>query len=99
MKFIYRIIIWLSGLMLVFMTLWGVFFSRAMEEEINDETDDMLEAYSADIIMKWLSGVNIPSIDNGSNNTYYIRKVTPEYCETYRGRAREEAHRDNRTAE
>lgn len=80
MKFIYRIIIWLSGLMLVFMTLWGVFFSRAMEEEINDETDDMLEAYSADIIMKWLSGVNIPSIDNGSNNTYYIRKVTPEYA-------------------
>lgn len=80
MKFIYRIIISLSALMLVFMTLWGIFFFRAMEEEIIDETDDMLEAYSADIIMKWLSGVEIPSIDNGSNNTYYIHKVTPEYA-------------------
>lgn len=80
MKFIYRIILWLSALMLVFMTLWGIFFYRGMEEEIIDETDDMLEAYSADIIMKWLSGVEIPSIDNGSNNTYYIRKVSPEYA-------------------
>ena len=40
----------------------------------------MIEAYSADIIMKRLSGVEIPSIDNGSNNTYYIRKVSPEYA-------------------
>ena len=73
MKFIYKIILWLSGLMLVFLTAWGIFFFRAMEAEINDETDDMLENYSADIIMKWLSGVEIPSIDNGSNNTYSIR--------------------------
>ena len=80
MKFIYRIIISLSALMLVFMTLWGIFFFRALEAEIIDETDDMLESYSADIIMKWLSGVEIPSIDNGSNNTYYIHKVTPEYA-------------------
>ena len=80
MKFIYKIILWLSGIMLVFLTAWGIFFFRAMEAEINDETDDMLENYSADIIMKWLSGVEIPSIDNGSNNTYYIRKVSPEYA-------------------
>ena len=64
----------------MFLTAWGIFFFRAMEAEINDETDDMLENYSADIIMKWLSGVEIPSIDNGSNNTYYIRKVSPEYA-------------------
>lgn len=80
MKFIYRIILWLSALMLVFMTLWGIFFFRALEAEIIDETDDMLESYSADIIMKWLSGVEIPSIDNGSNNTYYIHKVSPDYA-------------------
>lgn len=80
MKFIYRIIIGLSALMLVFVSVWGIFFFRSMEEEINDETDDMLEEYSADIIMRWLSGVEIPSTDNGSNNTYYIRKVTPEYA-------------------
>lgn len=80
MKFIYRIIIGLSACMLVFMAAWGIFFFRAMEEEINDETDDMLEEYSADIIMKWLSGVDIPAIDNGSNNTYYIRRVSPGYA-------------------
>lgn len=80
MKFIYRIILWLSALMLVFMTVWGIFFYRALAEEIVDETDDMLESYSADIIVKWLSGVEIPAIDNGSNNTYYIRKVSPDYA-------------------
>ena len=77
MKFIYRITIGLSVLMFIFLTVWGIFFFRSMVDEINDETDDMLEAYSADIILRWLSGVEIPSVDNGSNNTYYIKEITP----------------------
>lgn len=78
MKFIYRITIGLSVLMFIFLTVWGIFFFRSMVAEVNDETDDMLEAYSADIILRWLSGMEIPSVDNGSNNTYYIKSVSEE---------------------
>lgn len=81
MKFIYKIAVSLSAVMLVFMVIWGVFFFRVMIAEINDETDDMLEEYSQDIISRWLSGVNIPSVDNGTNNTYYVREVTREYAD------------------
>ena len=80
MRLIYKIAISLSVIMLVFMTVWGVFFFRVMTEEINDETDDMLEEYSQGIIIKWLSGVHIPSVDNGTNNMYYVRQVSPEYA-------------------
>ena len=76
MKFIYRITIGLSVLMFIFLTVWGIFFFRSMVAEVNDETDDMLEAYSADIILRWLSGMEIPSVDNGSNNTYYIKSLS-----------------------
>ena len=78
MKFIYRITIGLSVLMFIFLTVWGIFFFRSMVAEVNDETDDMLEAYSADIILRWISGMEIPSVDNGSNNTYYIKSVPEE---------------------
>ena len=82
MKLIYKIALSLSSIMLVFMTLWSIFFFRVMTAEINDETDDMLEEYSRDIIIKWLSGARLPATDNGTNNTYYIRKVTPEYADS-----------------
>ena len=81
MKLIYKIAISLSSIMLVFMALWGVLFFRVMISEINDETDDMLEEYSQDIIIKWLSGARLPSTDNGTNNTYYIRQVTALYAD------------------
>ncbi len=82
MKLIYKIALSLSAIMLVFMTLWSIFFFRVMTVEINDETDDMLEEYSRDIIIKWLSGARLPATDNGTNNTYYIRKVSPEYADS-----------------
>ncbi len=80
MKFISRITLSLSAVLLVFIAVWGFFFFRIMVSEINDETDDMLEEYSQDIIMRWLSGSRLPSTDNGTNNTYYVRRVTPEYA-------------------
>ena len=82
MKFIYKIALSLSAVMLVFMAVWGVFFFRVMVAEVNDETDDMLEEYSQDIILRWLSGVNIPSTDNGTNNTYYVREVSSDYADS-----------------
>lgn len=80
MKLIYKIALSLSGVMLVFVALWGIVFFNVMTAEINDETDDMLEDYSEDIIMKWLSGARLPSTDNGTNSTYYVKTVSEEYA-------------------
>jgi signal transduction histidine kinase len=49
-------------------------------DEINDETDDALEDYSEYIITRALAGEELPSKDNGTNNTYYIESITPEYA-------------------
>ena len=68
MKLIYKIALSLSAVLLVFIALWGVIFFNVMTAEINDETDDMLEEYSRDIIMRWLSGERLLSTDNGTNN-------------------------------
>ena len=76
MKLIYKIALSLSAVLLVFIALWGVIFFNVMTAEINDETDDMLEEYSRDIIMRWLSGERLLSTDNGTNNTYYIKRIT-----------------------
>lgn len=85
MKLIYKISLSLSAVLLVFVTLWGIIFFNAMSSEINDETDDMLEEYSKDIIMRWLSGVRLLSTDNGTNNTYYIKRISQEYAESVPG--------------
>jgi signal transduction histidine kinase len=49
-------------------------------DEINDETDDALEDYSDHIIQRFLAGEQLPAKDNGTNNTYYIIEVKPEYA-------------------
>ena len=84
MKLIYKIALSLSGVMLVFVALWGIVFFNVMTAEINDETDDMLEDYSEDIIMKWLSGERLPSTDNGTNSTYYVRRVPMDKIRGFR---------------
>lgn len=82
MKLIYRIAITLSAALTILMTAWAVLFYFATVDEINDETDDSLMEYSDDIIFRKLSGHELPSADNGTNNTYYIKEVTPEYADS-----------------
>ena len=62
------------------MAVWASLFYFIIIEEINDETDDSLEDYSEYIIIHALAGEELPSADNGTNNTYYITKVSPEYA-------------------
>ena len=64
----------------VVLLLWAVGFYYAMMDEITDETDDSLEDYSEMIIVRSLAGDSLPSIDNGSNNQYFIKEVTPAYA-------------------
>ncbi|MDL2231905.1 HAMP domain-containing histidine kinase, partial [Porphyromonadaceae bacterium OttesenSCG-928-L07] len=85
MKLIYRIITRISVALLLILTTWATIFYFIIIEEINDETDDSLEDYSEQIITRALAGEPLPSKDNGTNNSYHISAITPEYAEANEG--------------
>jgi signal transduction histidine kinase len=62
------------------MGVWATVFYFIVVDEINDETDDALRSYSHQIIRRALAGEALPSQDNGTNNTYYLREVDEEYA-------------------
>ena len=80
MKLIYRIIIRLSIIFSIVLALWAASFYFAMIDEINDETDDALEDYSEQIIIRFLAGDELPSKSSNSNSQYYLSEITPEYA-------------------
>lgn len=80
MKLIFRIFIRLSPALLAVITLWGIFFYIAIIDEVNDETDDSLEDYSELIITRILAGQELPAYSDGTNNSYFLNKVTEDYA-------------------
>lgn len=64
---------------------WAVCFYMGIMEEINDEVDDSLEDYSELIIVRSLAGEDLPSNDNGSNNQYFLQKITQDYALSHPG--------------
>ena len=64
-------------LLLIF-GVWSVVFYLILSDELIDEVDDQLEVYSERIMRQWLSGEALPDSTDGSNNTYYIRQITPK---------------------
>ena len=78
MKLIYRLIIRLSAVLLPVLALWAAVFYYAMVEEINDETDDSLEDYAVMIIRRVLTGNELPSSGDGTNNTYTVELLPDE---------------------
>lgn len=83
MKLFNRVLIHLlTGILIVF-TSWAICFYMAIVEEINDEVDDSLEDYSELIIIRSLTGKELPSNDSGSNNQYFLREVTDAYVQTH----------------
>ena len=68
----------------------GFLFIFTMIDEINDEVDDALEDYSETIIIRSLAGKELPSKNDGSNNSYSIRPIT-------RGRSQTIPRRSNTT--
>ena len=83
MKLIYSILIHLSLALLIVLTVWTVFFYFTMIDEINDEVDDALEDYSETIIIRSLAGKELPSKNDGTNNSYSIRPITREEAGQY----------------
>ncbi len=79
MKLSYRIISRISIALLILFSVWASLFYFIIIEEISDETDDSLEDYSEYIIIGALTGKPLPSENNGSNNSYIIKEVSPEY--------------------
>lgn len=82
MKLIYHIIIRLSIVLSAVLAIWAIFFYIRMIEEINDETDDALEDYSEQIIMRQLAGEELPSENSNSNNQYYLKEITYEEAQS-----------------
>lgn len=80
MKLIYKILSRTSVALLILLAVWASVFYFIIIDEINDETDDALEHYSEYIITRALAGESLPSADNGTNNSYHIVEVTPEYA-------------------
>ena len=80
MKLLLKITAWLAVALTVLLTAWAICFYVATTDEINDETDDSLIDYSDGLIIRKLAGVDLPSDDNGTNNTYYITEVSEEYA-------------------
>ena len=85
MKLIYSIALWLASALLPVMILWGTLFYYAMAGEINDEADDSLDDYAALIINRCQEGRPLPSLNNGSNNSYTITPVDDAEVAEYRG--------------
>lgn len=81
MKLIYRIFLRLSLVLTVILAGWAVFFYVAIINEVNDEVDDSLEDYSERIIIRALAGEELPSVNSGSNNQYYLTEVSEEYAQ------------------
>ena len=83
MKLFNRVFLHLSLWSMGVLAIWAMCFYYAMMDEINDEVDDSLEDYSEQIIIRSLAGEELPSHNSGSNNQYYLQKVTQEYAGTH----------------
>lgn len=83
MKILSQILTRITLITTVVLTGWAVLFFFVFMDEVNDETDDMLEDYAEFIIRRALAGEQLPSVDNGSNNQYFIRPVSADYAATH----------------
>lgn len=83
MKLFHNVMLHVSVASVFIMTAWAVFFYWAIIDEVNDEVDDSLEDYSESLIIRYLNGEDMPSLNNGSNNQFYMYDVSSEYAETY----------------
>lgn len=80
MKLSHSVVLRLSLMAAFVLALWSVFFYFAVMDEVRDETDDSLEDYSELLIIRFLSGSEMPSQSIGSNNQYFLREVTADYA-------------------
>lgn len=81
---LFHLVLWrISLALIVVLTVWAGFFYMAVVEGVNDEVDDTLEDYSEGLIIRALSGEDMPTASNGSNNQYYLYEVSESYAASH----------------
>lgn len=81
---LFHLVLWrISLALIVVLTVWAGSFYMAVVEEVNDEVDDTLEDYSEGLIIRALSGEDMPTASNGSNNQYYLYEVSESYAASH----------------
>lgn len=81
---LFHLVLWrISLALIVVLMVWAGFFYMAVVEEVNDEVDDTLEDYSEGLIIRALSGEDMPTASNGSNNQYYLYEVSESYAASH----------------
>ena len=81
---LFHLVLWrISLALIVVLTVWAGFFYMAVVEEVNDEVDDTLEDYSEGLIIRALSGEDMQTASNGSNNQYYLYEVSESYAASH----------------
>ena len=78
MKLVYKILLTFLIPLVLTLGIWGWLSYRTMSGKVHADTDMILRDYSADIIIRMLSGRELPERFNGAYNTYYIENLTPE---------------------
>ena len=82
MKLVYKVILTLIIPLILTLGVWGWLSYKTMSEKIHDDTDMILKEYSDNIIMRLLSGKELPDRFNGAYNTYYIENIDQETAES-----------------
>ena len=66
MRLVYKITLTFAIPLVLTLALWGWLSYRTMEEKIHADTDLILKDYSDDIIIRKLSGKELPESFNGA---------------------------------
>lgn len=85
MKLINNIAIRLSLALMPVIALWAMVFYFVMVDEINDEADDLLESYAEQLMIKKLTGQELPIMNIMTDGHYSISQVVESYVESHPG--------------
>lgn len=85
MKLIHNIAVRLSVALLPVIGLWAMVFYFVIVDEINDEADDLLESYAEQLMVRKLSGKELPVTNIMTDGHYSISQVTESYADSQSG--------------
>lgn len=85
MKLIHNIAVRLSVALLPVIGLWAMVFYFVIVDEINDEADDLLESYAEQLMVRKLSGKELPVTNIMTDGHYSISQITESYADSQAG--------------
>lgn len=75
MKLIHKVTLRLAVVIMPVLLVWATALYFTMVHQVNDETDDSLDDYAEMIARRVISGDELPTPGDGSNNTYSIEQL------------------------